>query len=125
MGRRESRLPSLQLFNEVIATYQRHGWELKRVLIKPDTRNELIDAEVFGKASLRDGEFDGLWFARASQGGREAWELRLVAENPYALFAAFEPDETEEEREEARLEMEHQIREQVGSGSEPPAVAGG
>jgi hypothetical protein len=40
------------------------------------------------------------------------------------LFAAFEPDENEEDREEARLEMEHQMREQVGQ-SEPPAVAGG
>ena len=116
-------VPSLEHFKEIIATYQRHGWELKRVLIKPDTRNELLDAEVFSKASLRDGEFDGLWFARPSQRGREAWELRLVAENPYALFAAFEPDETEEEREEARLEMEHQMREQAGSGSVPPAAA--
>ncbi|MDX6306219.1 MAG: hypothetical protein QOI77_3188 [Blastocatellia bacterium] len=118
-------LPSLELFKEIIATYQRHGWELKRVLIKPDTRNELKDAEVFSEASLSDGEFDALWFARPSQGGREAWELRLVAENPYALFAAFESDETEEEREEARLEMEHQMREHSGSASEPPAGAGG
>jgi len=118
-------LPSLELFKEIIATYQRHGWELKRVLIKPDTRNELKDAEVFSEASLSDGEFDALWFARPSQGGREAWELRLVAENPYALFAAFESDETEEEREEARLEMEHQMREQASPVSEPPAVAGG
>ena len=117
-------MPSLELFKEIIATYQRHGWELKRVLIKPDTLNELKDAGVFSEASLSDGELDALWFARGSQGGREAWELRLVAENPYALFAAFESDETEEEREEARLEMEHQMRE-AGSGSEPPAVVGG
>jgi len=118
-------LPSLELFKEIVATYQRHGWELKRVLIKPDTRNELKDAGLFSEASLHDGELDALWFARPSQGGREAWELRLVAENPYALFAAFESDETEEEREEARLEMEHQMREQASPVSEPPAVAGG
>jgi hypothetical protein len=115
---------SLELFKEIIATYQRHGWELKRVLIKPDTRNELKDAEVFSEASLSDGEFDALWFARPSQGGREAWELRLVAENPYALFAAFEPDETEEQREEARLEMEHQMREQVSQAPVPAKAAG-
>ncbi len=122
-------MPSLELFKEIIATYQRHGWELKRILIKPDTRpstrNGLKDAEVSSEAILSDAEFDALWFARPSQDGREAWELRLVAENPYALFAAFEPDETEEEREEARLEMEHQMREQAGSGSVPPALAGG
>jgi hypothetical protein len=121
--RREFRLPLLELFKEIIATYQRHGWELKRVLIKPDTQNNLKDAGMFSEAILSDAEFDALWFARSSQGGREAWELRLVTENPYALFAAFETDETEEEREEARLEMEHQMREQVGS--EKPAVASG
>jgi hypothetical protein len=62
---------------------------------------------------LIDAEVDALWFARASQAGREAWELRLVAEQPYALFEAFEADESEDEREEARLEMEHVMRDQV------------
>ena len=106
---------SLELFKEIIATYQRHGWELKRVLIKPATRTDLKEpaAGLFNKASLIDAEFDALWFARASHGDREAWELRQVAEQPYALFQAFEADENEEEREEARLEMEHQMREQV------------
>jgi hypothetical protein len=107
---------SPDLFKEIIATYQRHGWELKRVLITAATRTNLKEAEagLFSEeAVLTEAEFDALWFARPSQGNREAWELRHVAEQPYALFAAFEADETEEEREEARLEMEHQMREQV------------
>ncbi len=114
-----------ELFKEIIATYQRHGWELKRVLIKPATRNDLKEqaSGLFNEASLIDAEFDALWFARPSPAGRDAWELRLVAEQPYALFEAFESDETEEEREEARVEMEKQMREQVKS--EPPLVAGG
>ena len=114
---------SLELFKEILATYQRHGWELRRVLIKPGTRNDLEKefAGLFKEAGLIEAEFDALWFARPSHAGREAWELRLVAEQPYALFAAFEPDESEEDREEARLEMEHQMRDM----SEPPAVAGG
>jgi hypothetical protein len=117
---------SVELFYEIVATYQRHGWKLKRVLIKPTTRSDLKEeaADLFSEAALIESEFDALWFARPSNAGREAWELRLVAQQPYALFAAFEPDENEEDREEARLEMEHQMREQVGP-SEPPAVAGG
>jgi hypothetical protein len=120
-------VPSLELCKEIIATYQRHGWELKRVLVKPATRKDLSeqDPAVFNEAGLSEAEFDALWFARPSPGGREVWELRLLAQHPYALFAAFESDETEEEREEARLEMEHQMRDQVGPKSEPPAVAGG
>ena len=108
-------MPSLELFKEIIATYQRHGWELKRVLIKPATRNDLTEpvAGLFNEAGLIEAEIDALWFARPSHAGREAWELRLVAEQPYALLEAFESNETEEEREEARLEMEHQMREQV------------
>jgi hypothetical protein len=102
-----------ELFREIIAAYQRHGWELRRVLLKPATRSGLGEqaAGLFDEAKLIESEFDGLWFARPSHAGREAWELRLAAEQPYALFEAFEADETEEEREEARIEMENKMRE--------------
>ena len=101
-----------ELFKEIIATYQRHGWELKRVLMKPETHACLKEqtAELFNHATLVDAEFDALWFARPSHAGREAWELRLVDELQYALFEAFEAGETEEEREEARIEMENKMR---------------
>ncbi len=83
--------------------------------MKPATHACLKEqtADLFGEAKLIAAEFDALWFARPSHEGREAWELRLVAEQPYALFEAFEADETEAEREEARLEMENKMREQV------------
>jgi hypothetical protein len=102
-----------ELFTEIIAAYQRHGWELRRVLLKPATRSDLGEpaAVLFKEAKLIDSEIDALWFARPSYAGREAWELRLAAEQPYALFEAFEADETEEEREEARIEMENKMRE--------------
>ena len=102
-----------ELFREIIAAYQHHGWELRRVLLKPATRSDLGEqaAGLFDEAKLIESEFDGLWFARPSHAGREAWELRSVAEQPYALFEAFEADETEEEREEARIEMQNKMRE--------------
>jgi hypothetical protein len=37
----------------------------------------------------------------------------LLAETQYALFETFEPDETEELRNDARLEMEARLREYV------------
>ena len=61
-------------------------------------------------AETRESEIEALWFARPSHGGREAWELRLIAEQPYALFEAFEADESEEDREDARCEMENKMR---------------
>jgi uncharacterized damage-inducible protein DinB len=106
----------LNLINEIVASYIKHGWRLRRVLLRPETRSEL-DAEIasgfqsFDDVSLREAEVDGLWFSRASHEGREAWELRLISENAFALFETFEADESEEEREDVRREMEARLRE--------------
>jgi hypothetical protein len=99
-------------FGETIANYRRHNWTLRRVLLRAETRAEMGDdaQAVFEDAPVEESEVDALWFARPSQAGREAWELRLVADTPYALFETFEPEEPEEEREELRREMEARLR---------------
>lgn len=96
---------------EIIATYAKHGWQLKRALLKGETRALLKEreTEVFEDAPIEDSSIDALWFARPSHAGREAWELRLVSETPYALFETFEADEREEDREEVRREMEARL----------------
>lgn len=66
-----------------------------------------------GAAEMEEASVDGLWFSRASHNQREAWELRLLAESPFALFETFEHDETEEQREEMRREMEARLRDYV------------
>ena len=101
----------LELAKDIISDYERHGWKLRRVLLCATTREEIKDAgKVFGDSVLIDSECDALWFARPSHAQREAWELRLIAEQRYALFEAFEADESEEDREEVRREMENRIR---------------
>jgi hypothetical protein len=99
----------LDLIQEIIATYQRHGWQLRRVLLRPETR-EALAAELFSQAAIIESDFDAVWFARPSHAGREAWELRLIAEERFALFEAFKADESEEDREEVRCEMENRMR---------------
>lgn len=102
------------LLKEIIATYRRHGWQLQRVLTRPEMRAALAPREEdFENASIQDAEFGALWFSRPSHEGRAAWELRLVAEQQYALFEVFEPDETEEQSEEVRREMEARMREHL------------
>ncbi len=102
----------LERFNEIIKRYRTHGWRLERALLRPETRNALdLSAQPFAGVKIEDSVIDALWFARASHAGREAWELRLMAATPYALFETFEQDETEEEREEVRQEMEARLRE--------------
>ena len=102
-------MSATELAKQIIAMYERHGWALRRVLLSKEARTE-IDTGVFKSAAIVDSDFDALWFARPSHADREAWELRLVAEQQYALFEAFEADESEEDREEARLEMENRMR---------------
>jgi hypothetical protein len=101
------------LFGELVATYRKHGWELRGALLQPATRAEI--QSLIGEISVKEAEFDALWFSRPSHQNREAWELRLLAQTQYALFEAFEPDETEEERDEVKLEMEAKLREYLAA----------
>lgn len=99
------------LINEIVNTYQKHGWQLRRILLRPEARAEIAsDPLLLDGVELEEAAVDGLWFSRASAEQREAWELRLLAENPFALFETFEADETEEQREEMRREMEARLR---------------
>ena len=111
---------TLHQFREATATYRKHGWQLKRVLMRAGTLAQLRgtkdssatagDGARFEDIIIQEAPIDALWFARASHGEREAWELRLIADVPYALFELFEADEAEEEREDVRREMEARLR---------------
>jgi hypothetical protein len=100
------------LFMELAATYRKHGWELRSALLQPATHAELKsqEQESLKNVVVREAEIDALWFSRPSHNQREAWELRLLAQTPYALFETFESEETEEEREDVKLEMEARMR---------------
>jgi hypothetical protein len=103
-----------KLITEIVGAYQKHGWQLQRVLLRPQTRTELaLGVLLLDGAQMEESLIDAMWFSRPSHQQREAWELRLLAENPFALFETFEEDETEEQREECRREMEARLRDYV------------
>lgn len=108
----------MKKFEEVLALYRGHGWQLARVLMRAESRGGLSqsigdDAGLFGGVSVNDSIVDAMWFRRAAQEGREAWELRLVGDPPFALLEVFEPDEAEEDREDVRREMEARLVERA------------
>ena len=108
------------LFIEIVGVYSTHGWQLRRVLLRPETRTQFDQKLVGEQVSMLEGAIDALWFSRPSHSGREAWELRALSENPYALFETFEADETsEEDRDERRVELENQLREYVTTPQRP------
>jgi hypothetical protein len=107
-------MKSADLFTELTAIYLKHGWQLRTALLRPETRAEL-QALLSGDVAVKEAEFDALWFSRPSHHSREAWELRLLAQTQYALFETFEADETEEERDDLRLEMEARLRDYLAT----------
>jgi len=108
-------MKKLDLYGELLTTYQRHGWQLRALLLTPETITELKGGEddLLQSVMIKDSPVDALWFSRPSHEQREAWELRLLSETQYALFETFEADETEEQREEMRQEMEARLRDYV------------
>jgi len=107
-------MSQLERIGEIIAAYRKHEWRLERALLQAETIKELTapGSDFFEETiAVREAPFDALWFSRPSHAGREAWELRLVSETPYALFETFEADELEEDREEVRREMEARLTE--------------
>ena len=108
-------MKTANLFAELVGTYRKHGWELRSVLLQPATLAEFhsSEAEPLNKVPLKEAAFDALWFSRPSHDNREAWELRLLAQTQYALFETFEADETEEERDDVKREMEARMRDYI------------
>jgi hypothetical protein len=105
-------MKSVDLFMELVATYRKHGWELRSALLRPATL-AVLNKQLLDKLPVKEAGFDALWFSRPSHNNREAWELRLLGQTPYALFETFEADETEEERDDLKLEMEARMRDYV------------
>jgi len=111
-------MKSVDLFMELVATYRKHGWNLRSALLRPATQAvlETHGAQLLDKVPVKEAGFDALWFSRPSHNHREAWELRLLGQTQYALFETFEADETEEERDDLKLEMEARMRDYVLGG---------
>ena len=68
------------LISEIVAVYKRHGWTLRQVLLRAESKTAVAESRSFDNAEIREADFDALWFSRPSHENREAWELRLIAE---------------------------------------------
>ncbi len=73
---------------EIIATYKKHGWILRRVLLSQASKAVLKGAVegVFGGVSVADSDIDAAWFSRPPKPGGVAWEIRYLGNVPFALL---------------------------------------
>lgn len=96
---------------EIIKQYEKYGWTLRRVLLSAPTLEDLGALEIaFGEISAATAEIDAAWFSRSSSGGDETWELRRLTGSPFALIEIFDADDDEAVRDEARHEIEEQMK---------------
>ena len=98
---------------EIIATYQKHGWILRRVLLTVTSNKKLGKNKdiLFGGVAITVSEIDAAWFSRPQKKGIIAWEIRYLGELPYALLERV--DESDPEFENILRRTEALFRESV------------
>ncbi len=101
------------LIREIAATYRKHGWTLRRVLLKKELLETLSDSFDAGAPAVVS-ELNALLFSRLSGKNGEAWELRLVSQTPFALFEVIGADISEDERNLRLGEMEKRLQKRAG-----------
>lgn len=101
------------VIREIVDTYQKHGWILRRVLLSENAKNTLSDSEneLFGDIEVWPSDIDAAWFSRPPTAGETAWELRYLGDVAYALLVYV--DENSPEFEAYVGEVEERLAETV------------
>jgi hypothetical protein len=79
---------------EIISQYEKHGWNLSRVLLSANSQQQLPVDFLFKDIPITPAEFDAGWFTRSSRPGQVTWELRTFSGTPFAFLEVI--DETED-----------------------------
>jgi hypothetical protein len=99
----------------IIATYQKHGWILRRVLLSAELKKHLGKQVelLFNGINLVDSNIDAAWFSRPPKSGGVAWEIRYLGNIPLALLE--KADEEDPVFENSLKSVESRLREIVGA----------
>ena len=73
---------SAEEFGALVATYDKHGWQLRRVVVR-DLSD--VSAVISKEAEVKKGVIDAAWFSRPPKTGANAWEIRFLGPAQYAL----------------------------------------
>lgn len=79
---------------EIIQTYQRYGWLLRRVLLTDESlrRFEGDKSVLFGDVTIINSPIDAAWFSRPAKTGGVVWEIRYLGDFPFALLEKVDED---------------------------------
>jgi hypothetical protein len=101
-----------QEIKEILETYKKYGWTLEKILLSDELKNELNDAEIkdlFGDTKVLNSKTDGALFSRSSKNNKEAWELRHLYSNPFAIFELIDLENSKDEKQEIIKQMENRL----------------
>ena len=82
---------------DIIATYKKYGWTLRRVLLSPTLKEKIgtWSNSLFGEVAIADSNIDAAWFSREPGRGTVAWEVRYLGDSPFALLENVDENDTE------------------------------
>ena len=83
-------MADLSSITEIIATYEKHGWILRRVLLSQATKQALGSS--VESLPVFDADIDAAWFSRPPKSGGTAWEIRYLGDIPFALLENIDED---------------------------------
>jgi hypothetical protein len=103
------------LIRDILSQYKKHGWNLSRVLLLPETAKKLSESldALFGDAEIVSSDVNAAWFSRPSKNNRVAWELRHLSEIPFALFESFDENDDKDFIKESLNEMETRLQDRT------------
>ncbi len=76
---------SEEAIRDIIATYSKHGWVLRRVLLSKSSVVRMTPGRFFGEVPVIEAAIDAAWFSRPPRSGGVAWELRYLGATSFAL----------------------------------------
>jgi hypothetical protein len=85
-------------FRALVATYEKHGWQLRRVVLQ-DTSKAPAAAET------TQGIVDAAWFSRPPKPGPNAWEIRYLGATQLAFVEHLDENSPDFEDELYRIEQ--------------------
>lgn len=103
--------------SDLVAQYEKHGWQLQRILLTRDlfTKLQSALAEDYRSTVVALSDVDALWFSRPN-GNQISWEIRRLTGPPFALVRFVPINATEFELEEilraAEIEIDDSLRSQ-------------
>lgn len=107
-----------QEIKEILETYKKYGWILQKILLSDKLKKELSKAEIrdiFGHTKIAHSKTDGALFFRNSENNKEAWELRHLHVNPFAIFELIEFESSDAEKQEILKQMENRLENYVSN----------